>query len=131
MEQCKDCIHEKICHIRANIQTDTYAYMGISYDTKSCEHFKQTADVVKMLEANVVPKSEAEKWFRECEKLQGRMIELESEVAREIFDGIEKIILENTYPYFDKDGKPCNIWKAKSGYYALDELKKKYEKKKQ
>ena len=48
------------------------------------------------------------------------------EVAREILDEVEKIILENTYPYFDKDGKPCNIWKPRSGYDALDELKKKH-----
>ena len=43
-----------------------------------------------------------------------------------IFDEVEKIILENTYPYFDKDGKACNIWKAKGGYDALEDLKKKY-----
>ena len=49
-----------------------------------------------------------------------------SEVAREIFEQVEKIILENTYPYFTKDGKPCNIWKPISGYDALAELKKKY-----
>ena len=46
--------------------------------------------------------------------------------VREIFEEVEKIILENTYPYFTKDGKPCNIWKAISGYDALAELKKKY-----
>jgi hypothetical protein len=34
--------------------------------------------------ADVVPKSEVDKWFRECEELQGRLIELEKEVAREV-----------------------------------------------
>ena len=48
------------------------------------------------------------------------------ELAREILDEVEKIILENTYPDFSKNGKPCNIWKATSGYDALADLKKKY-----
>ena len=48
------------------------------------------------------------------------------ECAREIFEEIEKIILDNTYPDFDKAGKPCNVWKPRSGYDALAELKKKY-----
>ena len=49
-----------------------------------------------------------------------------SEVAMEVLAEVERIILENTYPYFDKDGKPCIIWKPKEGYDALAELKKKY-----
>ena len=49
-----------------------------------------------------------------------------AEVAKEIFEEIEKIILDNTYPDFDKAGKPCNVWKPHSGYDALAELKKKY-----
>ena len=40
--------------------------------------------------ADVVPKSEVDKWFRECEELQGRLIELKKEVAREIFEEIER-----------------------------------------
>lgn len=40
--------------------------------------------------ADVVPKSEVDKWFRECEELQGRLIELKKEIAREIFEEIEK-----------------------------------------
>lgn len=49
MARCKDCIHEKVCMNRANIQTDTYAYMGVKYDTEKCEHY---------ITADVVPKSE-------------------------------------------------------------------------
>ena len=49
-----------------------------------------------------------------------------SEVAREILAEVERIILDNTYPHFRKDGKPCIIWKPKEGYDALAELKKKY-----
>lgn len=37
--KCNDCIHEKVCLHRSNIDTDTYAYMGITYDTENCEHY--------------------------------------------------------------------------------------------
>ena len=50
----------------------------------------------------------------------------QSEVARDILADVERIILDNTYPHFRKDGKPCIIWKPKEGYDALAELKKKY-----
>ena len=49
MAQCKDCIHEKVCLHKANIETDTYAYMGIKYDTEKCKHYTS---------ADVVPKGE-------------------------------------------------------------------------
>jgi fumarate hydratase class II len=49
-----------------------------------------------------------------------------SDVAREIFEEIEKIICDNTYPDFNSEHKPINVWKSAIGYRALDELKKKY-----
>lgn len=39
MAKCNDCIHENVCLHRANVQTDTYAYMGVKYDTEKCEHY--------------------------------------------------------------------------------------------
>ena len=51
----------------------------------------------------------------------------QSEIAAEIIDAVEKIILENTYPSSDYNKKPVTIWKSKTGYDALDELKKKYK----
>lgn len=39
MAKCKECIHEKVCLHRANIQNDTYAYMGVKYDTEKCIHY--------------------------------------------------------------------------------------------
>ena len=44
----------------------------------------------------------------------------------EIFKEIEKIILDNTYPDFNREHKPVNVWKATTGYDAFYELKKKY-----
>ena len=51
MARCKDCIHEKVCLHKVNIQTDTYAYMGVKYDTEKCKHYTS---------ADVVPKSEVD-----------------------------------------------------------------------
>jgi hypothetical protein len=44
---CKDCIHEKVCLHKENVQNDTYAYMGVHYNTKKCEFFKNNADFVE------------------------------------------------------------------------------------
>ena len=54
--------------------------------------------------------------------MEKQMIEL----ALEIFEEIEKVILDNTYPDFDSKHKPVNVWKATAGYDAFYELKKKY-----
>ena len=70
--------------------------------------------------ADVVPRDEVDK-----ARLQGYESG-KKEVAREIFEEIEKIILDNTYPDFNREHKPVNIWKATTGYDAFYELKKKY-----
>ena len=36
---------------------------------------------------------------------------------------ISKLIIDNTYPSFDKDGKPVSIWNA-DGYKQIEELLK-------
>ena len=43
-------------------------------------------------------------------------------MANKIIEAIKMAVCENTYPYFDKNGKPVNVWKAKEGYDALDAL---------
>ena len=45
----------------------------------------------------------------------------------ELIEAVKKIICENTYPSFDHNGKPVNVWKAREGYDALDALKEKYK----
>lgn len=42
--------------------------------------------------------------------------------VRLVSGGITNIICQNTYPSFDKDGKPVNVWKAKEGYAAIDKF---------
>jgi hypothetical protein len=110
----------------------------------------KTATAIKMIEdlpsADVVPKSEVESIITLNSQLEARVFVQRKEIERltinmnayglavkrlaeertEIFEKVEKIILDNTYPDFNREHKPVNIWKAKDGYDALDELKKKY-----
>ena len=79
MVRCENCIHEKVCLHRANIQTDTYAYMGVKYDTKECKHY---------MSADVVPKGEIERIFAEVDEaidnLRGAFLRQRiSEIKRE------------------------------------------------
>ena len=64
--------------------------------------------------------------YKDAEEIYNAGYRKQSEVAKDILAEVERIILENTYPHFMTDGKPCIIWKPKEGYDALAELKKKY-----
>ena len=48
-----------------------------------------------------------------------------AEGAKEFKQFLDNVICENTYPYFDKDGKPVNIWKV-TGFDKIDGLLKEY-----
>jgi hypothetical protein len=51
MATCKDCIHEKVCVIKAFPD----AFENTQWDKAPCDHFKSTADVVPKKEiANVL-----------------------------------------------------------------------------
>lgn len=52
---------------------------------------------------------------------------LKAETVKEFAEKVEQAICDNTYPYFDKDGKPVNIWNT-DGFDKIDELLKGYEK---
>ena len=49
MARCENCIHQKVCLHRANIQNDTYSYMGVKFNVEACEHYSQTEDVVEVV----------------------------------------------------------------------------------
>lgn len=51
----------------------------------------------------------------------------QDEVLKEFAKKIKQTICDNTYPYFDKDGKPCSIWNT-DGFDKIDELLKEYTK---
>ena len=117
MARCEGCIHEKVCLHRSNIQSETYAYMGVKYDTERCKNFISAADVV--------PKSEVEKLEAYIDDLNDSkehlvvmLEEAKTDVAREIFEDIE-----NNYADFLFDGYR-NIVVLTEKDFA--ELKKKY-----
>lgn len=47
-----------------------------------------------------------------------------AEAYKECIEKVSKLICDNTYPDFDKDGKAVNIWNAKDGYKQIDNLLK-------
>jgi hypothetical protein len=114
---------------------------------------KAIRDIVEIITptADVVPKNEVESIITLNSQLEANVFEQRKEIERltinmnaygltvkrlaeertEIFEKVEKIILDNTYPDFNREHKPVNIWKAKDGYDAFYELKKEYTEGKQ
>ena len=52
--------------------------------------------------------------------------DVRKETAKEFAEKLKQAICDNTYPYFDKNGKPVNIWNT-DGFDKIDELLKEYE----
>ena len=129
MAQCKDCIHEKVCLHKANIETDTYAYMGVKYDTEKCKHYTS---------ADVVPKSEVERLEAEKDALIKNYAECMKDYAREIFEEIENTLnqwIELYYTITVSTFDSIDQAKARASESVLRafrdyivELKKKYTK---
>ena len=95
------------------------------------ENYKQIAETQQKLSMDRYfeikeLKEDIERLKDDNEYLQDKVFKVRLEVAREIFEEIEEIILDNTYPDFNREHKPVNIWKATTGYDAFYELKKKY-----
>ena len=99
------------------INTDEALQIIDSYAKTVTQEGKVVVDAVRDIvaiitpTADVVPKSEVDKWFRECEELQGRLIELKKEIAREIFEEIERETKNHGIAYAQR---------------KIAELKKKY-----
>ena len=51
--------------------------------------------------------------------------DIRAEAVKECLEKVAQAICDNTYPDFNKDGKPVNVWKAREGYDAIDALAKK------
>ncbi len=50
--------------------------------------------------------------------------EVRAETIDKFAEKVSQAIVDNTYPYFDKDGKPVNIWKAVLGFEKIEEIAK-------
>lgn len=56
------------------------------------------------------------------------VLEIEKKQAvKEFAEKLKQAICDNTYPYFDKNGKPVNIWNT-DGFDNIDGILKEYEK---
>ena len=42
----------------------------------------------------------------------------------EMRDRLKQAVCDNTYPDFNREGKPVNIWKATTGYDLIDQIAK-------
>ena len=49
----------------------------------------------------------------------------QAETVKEFAEKLKQAICDNTYPYFDKNGKPVNIWNT-DGFDRIDELLKEF-----
>ena len=61
-------------------------------------------------------------------KLLDKGVDLDDKVKADTVRKMQKrfaqAICDNTYPDFDKAGKPINVWKATTGYDVLDQIAK-------
>ena len=47
-----------------------------------------------------------------------------ADTVRKMQERLKQAICDNTYPDFNKDGKPINVWKATTGYDVIDQIAK-------
>ena len=118
-------------------KTRELIYQGETHLDNIAEGFSEASRVIdRMPTADVVPKSEVEKWKEINEQLHKEMSERIIEerkierklVAREIFEEIEMLLKVGYIPYTTPDGKIATL---KSKWWSiapedLAELKRKY-----
>lgn len=46
------------------------------------------------------------------------------DTVKKMQERLKQAICDNTYPDFNKAGKPINVWKATTGYDLIDEIAK-------
>lgn len=131
--RCKDLNREALCII-------TEQEKEIEQLTR--ERNQQAEELAKEQEACVECKLE-QSWelfarYKEVDRLRAEskrfennmksVLEIEKKnVVKEFAEKLKQAICDNTYPYFDKNGKPVNIWNT-DGFDRIDELLKEYEK---
>ena len=131
--RCKDLNREALCII-------TEQEKKIEQLTR--ERNQQAEELAKEQEACVeceleqsrklfVRDKEIDRLRAESKRFENNMksvLEIEKKnVVKEFAEKLKQAICDNTYPYFDKNGKPVNIWNT-DGFDRIDELLKEYEK---
>ena len=92
------------------------AAVGSETSCSDCSYVYRCRDLCKDA-LNIITEQE-----KEIEQLT-----IEGHQGKESAEKLKQAICDNTYPYFDKNGKPVNIWNA-DGFDKIDERVKEYEK---
>ena len=131
--RCKDLNREALCIITAQEK---------EIEQLTRERNRQAEELAKEQEACVeceleqsrelfVRDKEIDRLRAESKRFENNMksvLEIEKKnVVKEFAEKLKQAICDNTYPYFDKNGKPVNIWDT-DGFDKIDELLKEYEK---
>lgn len=61
---------------------------------------------------------------RTMEEYDELIADISNEAVKGFAEQVKQTICENTHPDFNREGKPVNVWNAKDGYRAIDNLLK-------
>lgn len=105
-------------------QTSEICYAALTLIKKLDKQNSQADEVIKT-QNELIEKLEAENEIlvkNADSAFQDGLNENKALFVKEIRSEIEEVICQNTYPGFSQDGKPVNIWNAKNGYKAVEEV---------
>ncbi len=108
-DKCKECPY----YNKGNFKCLNYKF------------FKDLLDLINRQKAEVRKYKncyEQVKWERDLFEEQCKTAK--AEAIKEVTSKIEKVICKNTYPSFDKDGKPVMVWNT-DGYKEIDNIVKR------
>lgn len=60
-------------------------------------------------------------WKCDCANIEAQA---KADTVRKMQERLKNAICDNTYPDFNRDGKPVNVWKATTGYDLIDQIAK-------
>ena len=80
---------------------------------------EQSAENVMLIGEN---KRLIEAGFDTVDYAVDKIRETRADTVRKMQEMLKQVICDSTYPDFNKDGKPVNVWKAKTGYDLIDEV---------
>ena len=69
-------------------------------------------------------KRDNERLYATCTEFERNLHTVQADAVRKTQERLKQAICDNTYPDFDKNGKPVNIWNATTGYDAIDQVTK-------
>ena len=121
----KDFLNEQADGYTDHVETGGERYEFVE---KELELLKETDNLINRQKAEI---ERLEKDSKRLKKVEMQLDDamkmydtIKAEAYKEFAEKVSKLICNNTYPDFDKDGKAVNIWNAKDGYKQIDNLLK-------